>query len=65
MSHLEVIKGPNPGARYPVDVNEATIGRDAHCEVCIPDSNRVSRNRGCQNERVTRAFLGYRLRNMR
>ena len=58
MPHLEAVNGPNPGVRYPVDVNEATIGRDVHCEVCIPDAKRVSRKHARMTRRGDVWYVG-------
>jgi serine phosphatase RsbU (regulator of sigma subunit) len=43
MAHLDSLNGPDAGKRYPLENDEATIGRHPECEVSIADSGRVSR----------------------
>jgi serine phosphatase RsbU (regulator of sigma subunit)/pSer/pThr/pTyr-binding forkhead associated (FHA) protein len=35
MASLQVLKGPNPGKLFPLDVEEAVLGRNATCQVVI------------------------------
>jgi len=43
MAYLVAENGPDVGTRYPVEVDELTIGRHPDCQVPVRDSGRVSR----------------------
>ena len=44
MAYLEAENGPDMGTRYPLVVDEVTIGRHPNCQIPVKDSGRVSRN---------------------
>jgi hypothetical protein len=43
MAYLLAENGPDMGIRYPVEVDELTIGRHPNCQISVKDSGRVSR----------------------
>lgn len=44
MAYLLAENGPDMGTRYPMEVDEITIGRHPNCQIPVKDAGRVSRN---------------------